>query len=178
MPRKSKTTPPDRLPPPDRAVDENDWAVYIMTGRGDRRFREQLVRSYMPVLEWAARKVARNVPTGWIEIDDLMSVGAMAMLDAADRYDPETGNTFWTFAYPRVWGAMMDCKETFREVTRSLPMPQQTILYLYYWCGASMKRIAEVMGFSESRVSQLHSTALTAIRQDLARRKLHREDVT
>lgn len=54
--------------------------------------------------------------------------------------------------------------ESFREATKGLDFDQQTILYLYYFRDAKMHVIGEAMGLSESRVSQLHSQALKAMR--------------
>jgi RNA polymerase sigma factor for flagellar operon FliA len=40
--------------------------------------------------------------------DELFDIGVQGMLEAAPRYDPTLGVPFWTFAYPRVRGAMID----------------------------------------------------------------------
>ena len=41
-------------------------------------------------------------------MDDLVSVGTIALIEAADRYDPGRRVSFATFAYPRIRGAMID----------------------------------------------------------------------
>jgi RNA polymerase sigma factor FliA len=48
------------------------------------------------------------LPKGQADIDDLVSAGTIALLEAADRYDPERPVSFATFAYPRIRGAMID----------------------------------------------------------------------
>jgi RNA polymerase sigma factor FliA len=40
--------------------------------------------------------------------EDLMQVGRMACWMCLRRFDPNTGNQFWTFAFRRVRGAMVD----------------------------------------------------------------------
>jgi hypothetical protein len=39
-------------------------------------------------------------------------------LQAARRYDPDSGVQFWTFAYPRVHGAMLDA------IREAMPLPR------------------------------------------------------
>lgn len=45
--------------------------------------------------------------------------------------------------------------EAFRMATRGLTLDEQTILYLYFYKQARMRDIGSMMGYSESRVSQL-----------------------
>ena len=66
---------------------------------------------------------------------------------------------------------MLDTKETFavlRTVVGLLPEREAQILRLYYWQGVSMRDIADRLGVSESRISQLHSQALRRARLELA----------
>lgn len=60
-----------------------------------------------------ARVFARSWPK--VSHDDFVGVGHEALVRAAQRFDPEHGATFETFAYRPVWGAMMDLahRETF-----------------------------------------------------------------
>lgn len=40
--------------------------------------------------------------------DDLVSYGVIGLCDAWSRFEPSRGIRFWTYAEPRVWGAMGD----------------------------------------------------------------------
>ncbi len=53
-----------------------------------------------------------------------------------------------------------DVKKHLMEAIERLPEREKTILSLYYWEELTLKEIGEVLGISESRVSQLHSQAL------------------
>jgi RNA polymerase sigma factor for flagellar operon FliA len=53
---------------------------------------------------------------------------------------------------------------------RDLPLMERTVLGLYYYEGLRMKEIGEVLGVSESRVSQIHSKAILLLR---ARLRIH-----
>jgi RNA polymerase sigma factor for flagellar operon FliA len=59
----------------------------------------------------------------------------------------------------------LDDEESFRELTRGLSLREQTLLFLYYHCQATMKSIGVVFGLSESRVSQMHSQVILQLRK-------------
>jgi RNA polymerase sigma factor for flagellar operon FliA len=67
--------------------------------------RDNLIRAHARLLERHARAVGSR--TG-IEAEELWSVGAMALIDAAGRYDPSQGAQLETFLGHRVRGAMLD----------------------------------------------------------------------
>jgi len=56
------------------------------------------------------------------------------------------------------------------EGLRELPHMERTILGLYYYEGLRMKEIGDVVGVSESRISQIHSRAILLLR---ARLRIH-----
>ncbi|QYN45467.1 MULTISPECIES: RNA polymerase sigma factor FliA [unclassified Gilliamella] len=70
-------------------INQVDWQQYI-----------HLVRN-------EALKLAVRLPNT-IELDDLLQVGYIGLLDTIKRYDVSQGNTFATFAIPRIKGAMLD----------------------------------------------------------------------
>jgi RNA polymerase sigma factor for flagellar operon FliA len=49
---------------------------------------------------------------------------------------------------------------TLARVIGSLPKRYQKVVFLYYTNEMTMKEIGEVMGVNESRISQIHKTAL------------------
>jgi RNA polymerase sigma factor FliA len=53
-----------------------------------------------------------------------------------------------------------------REMTR-LPEREQAVLVLYYEDGLTLAEIGEVLGVTESRVSQIHSKAVLQLRSRL-----------
>jgi len=66
-------------------------------------------------------------------------------------------------------------KEIGNEVAlaiKDLPEKQQYIISLYYIEGLTMKELGKVLGLTESRVSQLHSNAISCLRQVLRKKKL------
>lgn len=55
--------------------------------------------------------------------------------------------------------------ESFRMATRGLTLDEQTILYLYFYKQARMRDIGSIMGYSESRVSQLCKAILERLKK-------------
>jgi RNA polymerase sigma factor for flagellar operon FliA len=51
-------------------------------------------------------------------------------------------------------------RSTLAEAVRTLPDRYQKVVFLYYTNDMTMKEIGEVMGVNESRVSQIHKSAL------------------
>jgi RNA polymerase sigma factor for flagellar operon FliA len=63
--------------------------------------------SYLPFVRKIANRIARRVPHS-VEIDDLMGAGTVGLLEALDRFDPDSGRSFETYAEFRVKGAILD----------------------------------------------------------------------
>lgn len=63
--------------------------------------------------------------------------------------------------------ASLDTKETeliLKEEIEKLPEKERLVISLYYYEELTYKEIAAVMGISESRISQLHSKAITKLK--------------
>lgn len=56
------------------------------------------------------------------------------------------------------------------EAIASLPNKEQLVLSLYYYEELTMKEIGKVMGYTESRICQIHTKAVIKLRTRLARR--------
>ena len=68
---------------------------------------DELVTESLPAVRYLASRLASRVPSG-VDIDDLMQAGMIGLLQSADRFDPERGIKFQTFASRRIQGAMLD----------------------------------------------------------------------
>src|SRR5581483_7512381 len=73
----------------------------------DKRARDRLVLSYSPMVRYLAVRKARELPAH-CELDDLVSHGLLALIEAVDRFDPRKGASFEQYAWTRVAGAIMD----------------------------------------------------------------------
>ena len=77
--------------------------VALRIQAGDKNAAELLVSQN----EGYLTKLAREY-TPWCELEDLKQEGALALLDAAGRFDPAYGTKLLTYAVPVIEAAMMD----------------------------------------------------------------------
>ena len=61
---------------------------------------EQLVEGFLPL----SHAIARRFIGHGVELDDLQQVAAMALMKAIERFEPERGLKFTTFAAPTITG--------------------------------------------------------------------------
>ncbi len=69
--------------------------------------KEAIIRRYLPLVKYVVARMAVAPPSG-LDYEDLLSFGVMGLLDAIDRFEPERGFSFQTFAVPRIRGAVLD----------------------------------------------------------------------
>ncbi len=69
--------------------------------------RNELATSHYELVGKVARRLLRKLPSH-VELDDLIAMGMLGLLEAADRFDPDRGEKFEAFAEFRVRGAMLD----------------------------------------------------------------------
>lgn len=72
-------------------------------GPGGTPERERLIESHLPLV----RAIARRYSGQGESLEDLVQVGAVALVKASDRFDPERGVAFATFATPAVEGEIL-----------------------------------------------------------------------
>ena len=93
---------------------------------GDRTAREGLLRQYAPLVKYVASRLAIGLPST-VDQSDLISHGMLGLLHAIERYDPEHGVRFATFAGPRIKGAILDELRSLDWVPRSLRQKRRAV---------------------------------------------------
>ncbi len=81
------------------------WRAYKF-GR-HRPARDALITKYAPLVKYVAGRVAVNLPKS-VDEGDLIGYGSLGLIDAIERFDPQRGVKFETYAVARVRGAMID----------------------------------------------------------------------
>src|SRR5205085_8720860 len=85
---------------------------------GDAGLREELVTAHLRLAEYLARRFAnRGQP-----LDDLLQVASVGLLKAVDRFDPERGLEFSTYATPTIVGEL---KRHFRDKGWAVRVPRR-----------------------------------------------------
>jgi RNA polymerase sigma-B factor len=85
--------------------------------RGDLAARDELVERFLPL----ARRLAQRYQRGAEPLDDLVQVASVGLLKAIDRFDPERGTAFSSFAVPTIAGEL---KRHFRDKGWALRVPR------------------------------------------------------
>jgi RNA polymerase sigma factor for flagellar operon FliA len=84
---------------------EEWWQRWI--DRRDPLARDRLIVHYSPLVKFVAGRVGAGLPNS-VDPGDLVSAGVFGLIDAVERFDPERGVKFETFAVPRIRGAVFD----------------------------------------------------------------------
>lgn len=237
---------------PRRYTLDGAWSHWV-DGR-EPRAREWLVVNYSGLVKFVAGRLGAGLPKS-VDTADLVSAGVFGLMDAIDKFDPNHGVKFETYAVPRIRGAILDSLRALDWVPRSvrsrsrsvqnaiselehtlgrapneeeiaahleiaveelqkwlsdiasgtvgpldhlvgdaaprteaadaaiedrsmrdhmraeikkLPDRERTVLVLYYDENLTLSEIGEVLGVTESRVSQIHSKAVLQLRSRLA----------
>ncbi|MBD3336067.1 MAG: FliA/WhiG family RNA polymerase sigma factor [Candidatus Eisenbacteria bacterium] len=74
---------------------------------GEQKRREEALRKYAPLVKYAVDKVAAGLPRT-VDKEDLVSTAIIGLFDALEKYDPERGTKFETYAIWRIKGAVLD----------------------------------------------------------------------
>ena len=228
---------------------EQIWHEFRATNEAG--LRNRLVLQYAPLVKYVAGRLRTRLPDS-VDQDDLVSDGVLGLMDAIERFEPQRGLSFQTFAVPRIRGAIIDGMRSMDFVPRSvrdkvrtvqraqvtleerlgrapedtevasevgMPLQQlrdltrqangnhanlddfdladelstaadhavergdtnaslmqvvdqlaerdQVIIALYYFEGLTLAEIGQVLGVTESRVSQVHRRATTTLREKL-----------
>ena len=86
--------------------------------KGDEEARDQLIVSHLNLVRFLASKFKnRGEP-----LDDLVQVGTIGLIKAIDRFDPERGLEFTTYATPTILG---EIKRHFRDKGWSIRVPRR-----------------------------------------------------
>lgn len=83
----------------------------------DPAAREALVRRFMPLTRSLARRYDRSSEP----FEDLLQVASVGLLKALDRFDPQRGHSFASFAVPTILGEM---RRYFRDCGWSVHVPR------------------------------------------------------
>ncbi len=142
----------------DQAEIDRLWSRYKQTG--DPSVRDQLIVHYSPLVKYVAGRVAVGLPQN-VEQADLVSYGIFGLIDAIDKFEPERGFKFETYAIARIKGAILDELRSIDWVPRSVRSKARAIERAYAKLEGELHRSptdAELAAEVDMSVDQLQST--------------------
>ncbi len=120
-----------------------------------RSLRDKIVESYIYIAEILSRKFINR----GVEYDDIYQVASLGILYAVERFDPNKGVKFATFATPTVLG---EIRNYFRDKGNFVRIPRR--LYEIFYKAEQIKRVqndisdeevARILNISEADMQRL-----------------------
>jgi len=81
------------------------WREFKERDSGEARNR--LVLAYAPLVKYVADRLAISLPRN-VDVADLISQGVIGLFDALEKFQPDRGVKFETYALARIRGAILD----------------------------------------------------------------------
>lgn len=90
----------------------------IYSGNRDPKILDELTKSFQPLVRFLANKfVGKGEP-----IEDLVSLGNIGLINAIERFDPNRGVKFTSYAMPTIVG---EIKRNFRDKSWTIKVPRR-----------------------------------------------------
>jgi RNA polymerase sigma factor FliA len=113
------------------------WDEYKESGT--KSAREALILNYSPLVKYVAGRVSVGLPAN-IEQADLISYGIFGLIDAIEKYEPDRGIKFETYAISRIRGAIIDELRAIDWVPRSVRFKAREVEKAYQSLENKLKR--------------------------------------
>lgn len=81
--------------------------------------KEDIILKYAPLIKYIANRIASRLPM-YIDIQDMINSGVLGLMDAIEKFDPDKGVKFETYAEYRIKGAILDSLRAMDWVPRSV----------------------------------------------------------
>lgn len=93
------------------------WQDYLHQGQAQAR--DQLITHYLYLVRYAVSRMLVQLPPH-LDADDLIGYGLMGLIQSVEKFDPERGVRFETYAMTRIRGAILDELRAMDWMPRSL----------------------------------------------------------
>ena len=82
------------------------WHVYL-ADKSQKTLRDKLIIQYIYLTRYVIGRIKMNLPSTFT-LEDITSYGVEGLIDAIERYTPDKGARFETYALMRIRGAIID----------------------------------------------------------------------
>jgi RNA polymerase sigma factor for flagellar operon FliA len=143
-----------------RRIRDIERAIDVVSGRLDRPPTDQEIAAELAIDVAAYHQFLADCVTV-VSLDAATTPAAGEPLELEDTGTPGPLTALDLTERQRQLGRLVD----------TLPERERTVLALYYRDELTMREVGEVLGVTESRVSQLHSSAILRLRAALRRQR-------
>jgi RNA polymerase sigma factor for flagellar operon FliA len=154
------------LPGDQRTFDDVEAGIVALWRQfGERReqpLRDRLVLHYAPLVKYVAGRVGTGLPAH-VEVADLIQSGIFGLVDAIEKFEPERGLKFETYAMQRIRGAILDDLRAQDWVPRSVRGRAREVERALERLGAKLRRtptdgeLADELGLSLTELRELYA---------------------
>jgi RNA polymerase sigma factor for flagellar operon FliA len=112
--------------PPPALLPEGEGALWTsFRATGDPALRQQLIAHYIDYARIVAASYYARRNHNEIEFAEYHQLASLALIESIDRYDPDKGAQFKTFASRRMHGAILDGLERLTEKQQQIAVRQR-----------------------------------------------------
>ncbi len=158
----SAPTGPARTGDADIEAESAIAALWREFGRSpDQHVRDRLVLHYAPLVKYVAGRVGTGLPSH-VDVSDLVQSGIFGLVDAIEKFDPERGLRFETYAMQRIRGAILDDLRSQDWVPRVIRSRAREVERAHDRLGARLRRtptdseVAAELGVSVRELRDLY----------------------
>ena len=147
----------------------NVWEQYF-ADRSNKKLRDILIVQYIYLTRYVVGRVKVALPPTF-SFEDISSYGVEGLIDAVEKYTPQNGARFETYALVRIRGNIIDkirsqdfLPRTVRRKIRDVKQAQEQ-LKKQFGRPATNKEVAELLGLEIEKVDQIlaDDTTITSI---------------
>ena len=161
----SQTTDIDSYKKINRLSDEELsqlWQLYL-DNRESKEYRDKLIVQYIYLAKYVVGRIKVNLPPSF-SFEDIVSFGIEGLIDAIEKYHPNKGAKFESYALMRIRGAIIDkirssdwLPRTLRRKIKEVKIATER-LKQQIGRAPTTKEIADVMGLTEEKVNEIMSS--------------------
>ncbi len=145
------------------------WEEYLQN-RDNKGVRDKLIMQYIYLTRYVIGRVKVNLPPSF-SYEDVASYGIEGLIDAIEKYSPNKGAKFETYALMRIRGSIIDKVRAQDFLPRSIRKKIKEIktagekLKQQLGRAATNSEIAEMLGIEREKVEEIlsHDTGIDSI---------------
>ncbi len=138
------------------------WDSYLKD-KTDKTSRDKLIVQYIYLARYVVGRIKVNLPSSF-SFEDIVSFGIEGLIDAIEKYHPNKGAKFESYALMRIRGSIIDRVRSLDWLPRTLRKKIKEIkittekLKQQIGRAPTTKEVADVMGLSEEKINEIMSS--------------------